>query len=77
MNARTSRLLRRMAAVVHVAEYRVAALQPAETKPRVATEAMQLADLKRAWHATPRPRRNASRTRLVGIFHEIVGGKAP
>lgn len=74
MNARTSRLLRRVALAVHVAEYRVAAMQPAEKRPRVPSEAMQLASLKQAWHRTPRPQRYATRVRLVGIFNEIVTG---
>jgi hypothetical protein len=69
MNARTSRLLRRVAFAVHMVEAQVA--KPGQ---RVPTEAMQLASLKLAWNATLEPERGAMRHRLVGIFNTIVQG---
>lgn len=71
MNARTSRLLRRMAFVVHQVEARAA--QASKSTQRVPTEAMQLRSLKDAWNKTQRPQRCATRVRLVGIFNTLVG----
>jgi hypothetical protein len=72
MNARTARLLRRVAHVVTVTEHRVAALQGKGAVPP--SYNAQLAELKRAWKRTPRPQRNAARWRCVNVFNAIEGG---
>ena len=74
MNARTSRLLRRMAHAVAQVERRVAELYPDEAPKNIATYAMQLRQSKDAWMRTQRPARGAARVRLVGLFGVIVKG---
>jgi hypothetical protein len=58
VNARTSRLLRRVA-------YAMKRNDPNDTKA--------LAGVKKAWNRTPRNERGAMRPTLVGIFHTIMG----
>jgi hypothetical protein len=72
MNARTSRLLRRVAFAVDQVEQRAAAVQGQQTN---SSFDLQLAGCKKAWHGTPRPQRAATRRRLVSIFNTIVGGQ--
>lgn len=64
MNARTSRLLRRVAWAAHSAD-------PRKPKP---TAQQQLNDMKQAWDRTPRPKRNTTRKGLVAVFNQLTGG---
>lgn len=73
MNARTSRLLRRVAFAVNQVEHRVAQL---EGKRSPSTFNGQLTACKKAWNTTPRPQRAETRVRLVGIFNTIISGEA-
>lgn len=73
MNARTSRLLRRVAFAVNQVENRVAKL---EGKPPTSQFKAQLTAIKRSWQGTPRHERGTTRVRLVGIFNTIVAGEA-
>ena len=73
MNARTSRLLRRVAFAVDQVEQQVAAV---EGKRADSSFRSQLTACKKAWNGSPRPARGAQRHRLVGIFNTIIGGHA-
>lgn len=62
MNARTARLLRRVANVMYVND---------PHDPRQ-PESLVLNGLKRAWHATPRPARGTSRRGIVAATQQLI-----
>ena len=65
MNARTSRLLARVAHAMWLADTR---------DPRQ-PEASALAHLKTAWNRTPPDKRDETRKALVGIFNALIVSK--
>lgn len=65
MNARTSRLLARVA---HAHWLR-------DPRPERQPEANVLADLKTAWNRTPPDKRLEARKGLVAIFNELMGAR--
>lgn len=73
MNARTARLLRRLAFAVDRVEQQVAQV---EGKRADSSFNKQLTACKKAWNTSPRTVRGAQRVRLVGIFNTIIGGPA-
>ena len=65
MNARTSRLLARVARAHYLADTR---------DPRQ-HEASVLAQFKAAWNATPPAKRDETRRMLVNTFHQLIENK--
>jgi len=64
MNARTSRLLRRVAF----------AMQQTDNRSHPETLNQHQAGLKKRWNETPRPARRQTRVALVAMFNAIVTG---
>lgn len=65
MNARTSRLLARVAHAHWLRDPR----DPRQPEGQV------LANLKEAWNATPRPKREEARKGLVALFNTLIGDR--